>query len=380
MNERNNQRPMYVYDRICPREAKRRQILREYGTAPARQKVDRNAPDVPEREPRRRQSGSGRPNPGNRQSPRVKQAGTGNAYNYRPGKARGGEAVRERPLKLLLEKVANLFESIEERGRRDESIAKKQAIAWKKLVEYRRAIFTVLILLGVLALFIFAVYRLFFVISEVDISGSALYTDSEITSAAGFSPGDNLYSFDAGAAEEQITFNLPMIRTAEIERSIPKSVAVAVEEDVPAFVCEIWGEDVILSAGLRVLGTATAETTLPVLVLPPVDYSVAGRVLSFADDRDERYIRTVLTDMLASPLWENGMVTRLDLSDEYDMEMSVSGMYLLRLGGEEDCSHKLRLAYKTITSEAFTENVPARIDIRDPEKAAVNYEHGLVVE
>lgn len=376
MNERSTQ-PLYVYDRICPRESKRKQILREYGTAPARQNWDRDGSPRPEPDPGNRpRRTSGSMNSG----PRVKQSRSGGAYNYRPGRAQGGEAVRENTVKRFRERILTLFETIEERGRRDETIARNQAIAWKKLVEYRRAIFTVLILLAVLALFMFAVYRLFFVITDVDISGSGLYTDSEIMQSAGFSPGDNLYSFDAGAAEEQITFNLPMIRTVEITRSIPKSVAVAVQEDEPAFVCEIWGDDVILSSGLRVLGTATAETTLPVLVLPSVDYSVAGRVLSFADDRDERYIRSVIGDLLLSSVWQNGMVNRLDLSDEYDMEMSISGMYLLRLGGEADCSHKLKLAYKTIVSDAFTKNVPARIDVRNPEKAAVNYEPGLVVE
>lgn len=266
MNERSTQ-PLYVYDRVCPRESKRKQILREYGTAPARQRWDRDGSPRPEptpgSDPRR---SSGRMHSGS--GPRIRQAQTrgGGAYHYRPGRARGGEAVRENTLKSFRDRIVSLFESIEERGRRDETIARNQAIAWKKLVEYRRAIFTVLILLGVLALFMLAVYRLFFVIDEVDVSGSALYTDSEIISAAGFSPGDNLYSFDAGMAEDQITFCLPMIRTAEIERSIPKSVAVAVEEDVPAFVCEIWGDDVILSAGLRVLGTATAF--LPAVQLP----------------------------------------------------------------------------------------------------------------
>ena len=41
MNERSTQ-PLYVYDRICPRESKRKQILREYGTAPATEVRDRN--------------------------------------------------------------------------------------------------------------------------------------------------------------------------------------------------------------------------------------------------------------------------------------------------------------------------------------------------
>ncbi len=358
MNRRSREpaRPMYVYDRVCPREVKRREILHEYGTAPARQRYDRESS-------------------GNSRRSAYQQT---NTYSYRPGNAQGGEAVRENPLKLLREKFLNLFESVEDRGRLDETIAKRQAVAWKKLIEHRWTIFIALLLIVIAVLFALAVYRLFFVISDVEVSGSDLYTETEILDAAGFSPGDNLYSFDAGEAQSQITFCLPMIRSAEINREIPKTVEIAVTEDAPAFVCEIWGDQVLLSAGLRVLGIADAGTDLPVLVLPPVDYSVAGRVLSFADERDERYIRSVLSDVLASTVW--GMVTKLDLSDEYDIAVNLNNMYIVRLGGEEECEHKLKLVYKTITYSSFTGNVPARIDVRDPSKAAVNYDPALVVE
>lgn len=358
--------PMYVYDRICPREAKRREILREYGTAPKRQRYDRNSPD----EPIRRRTDSEQ-HSCNRSD---------NAHQYRPGKVQGGEAVKERPLKLLIDRFVNLFVSVEERGRQDETIARRQAVAWKKLVEHRWTILITLILIAVAALFVLAVFRFVFVIREVEVTGDNLYTAGEIIEAAGVSEGENLYSFDALSSEAQITFCLPMIRTAQIDRTIPTSVDITVTEDEPAFLCNIWGETLVLSAGLRVLGSASGESTLPVLVLPPVDYSVAGRVLSFADERDERYIRSVLADVLASAMWSGGMITGLDLSDEYDLEVNVAHMYIFRLGSEDDCAHKLKLGYKTITNGAFTRNVPARIDIRDPEKAAVNYDPALVVD
>ncbi len=354
--------PMYIYDRVCPRESKRREILREYGTAPKRQRYDRNSDSRPQREPEAPVRTSGK------------------AYSYRPGRAQGGEAVRENPLKILKERFLHLFETAEERGRMEETIAKRQAIAWKKLVEHRWSILITLILLAVLALFSAVIYSLVFVIQNVEISGSALYTDSEILDAAGFSPGDNLYSFDAEEATSQITFCLPMLRSAEIGRGIPNSVQIAVTEDEPAFLCEIWGENLVLSAGLRVLGTAQGENTLPVLVLPPVDYSVAGRVLSFRDERDERYIRAVLSDVLASEMWSGGMVTKIDLSDEYDLTVNLNGMYILRLGDEDDCAYKLKLAHKTIAAAGFTKGVPARIDVRSGEKAAVNYDPALIVQ
>jgi len=351
-------RPMYIYDRVCPKEAKRREILHEYGTAPTRQRYDRNSAA------------------NSRQSAYANNT----AYSYRPGKAQGGEAVKENPLKLLRDKFLSLFDSVEDHGRLDETIAKRQAIAWKKLVEHRWTIFITLLLIAIIALFVGVVFSTVFVIRDTDVSGSQLYTDTEILDTAGILYGENLYSFDADDAQSQITFCLPMIRTAEISRDIPNTVSVAVTEDEPAFICEIWGDQLVLSAGLRVLGTAVDETSLPVLVLPPVDYSVAGRVLSFADERDERYIRSVLADILASTVWTSGMVSKVDLSDEYDLTVNLEDMYILRLGGEAECDYKLKLVYKTITYSSFTQNVPARIDVRDPSKAAVNYDPALVVE
>jgi len=364
MNRRSREssRPMYIYDRVCPREVKRREILQEYGVAPKRQRYDRNSNQRPPREPD--------------ESVNVR----GTAYNYRPAKAQGGEAVRENPLKQIKERFLHLFESVDDRGRMDETIAKHQAIAWKKLVEHRWAVFITLILLAVIALFAAAVYYWVFVIQDVEISGSDLYRDSEIIEAAGFSPGDNLYSFSAAEAQSMITFHLPMLRTAEISRGIPNSVDIAVTEDVPVFRCEIWGETVLLSAGLRVLGTAQPDSVQPYLVLPPVDYSVAGRTISFRDDRDERYIRSVLNAVLSCEIWNAGQVTKVDLADEYDLTLNGADKSIIRLGDEEDCAHKLKLAHKVFEYSSFNRDVPARIDIRSGVKAAVNYDPALIVE
>ena len=165
-------RPMYVYDRVCHRESKRREILHEYGTAPARQRYDRES-----------SAGSGR-------SAYQKSQ----AYNYRPGNVHGGEAVRETPLKLLKQRILlmkesflSMFESVEDRGKLDEVIAKRQAIAWKKLVDHRWTIFITLLLIGIMAMAALFIYNVIFVIDDVEISGSDLYSDTEILDSAGIS-------------------------------------------------------------------------------------------------------------------------------------------------------------------------------------------------
>ena len=301
---------------------------------------------------------------------------SGNAYSYRPGSAEGGEAVKSRPFKLMIDRLVDFFDSVEDKVRRDEAIARKHAVAWKKLYEYKHIITTSLVLLAVTALFAFVVYQIFFVVQDVRITGAGMYSESEIMLSAGFEVGDNLYSFAGNEAEEAITFLCPYIKSAEIERTVPKTVNIMLEEDTPAYFAVIWGDCVKLSAGLRVLemtdrASITAEDGLIELVLPPVKYSVAGRVIEFCDQRDERVVRSVLAEAASSALLENGMIDEIDLSNEYGITVESCGRYLLKMGGETDMDLKLRMAYKTLTNDQFDDLLPARIDLSEVGRAAI---------
>lgn len=387
---------LYVYDRVCPKQSKKRQINRTYGTAdPGVGQTSRQSGSPPNRvygkafadSQRQRAKAASRIDGTRYHSgseagrPRTQ---TSHAYTYRPGDVNGGEAVKNRPLKLMIDRIVNFFESIEERGRRDEAIAKQRAIAWKRFSEYKHIIGTALLLLLITIIFVMLVYKMFFVVEDVSVSGTERYTKEEILLSADVDIGDNLYSFAASDAENAITFLCPYIKSADINRTIPKSVAITLEEDKAAYYTMIWGDCVKLSSGLRVLEIADKETAaaegLTELVLPPVKYSVAGRVLEFSDARNERFIRNVLSEVSKSSLAAAGMIDALDLSDEYDITIESGGRYLLRVGGEEDCDLKLRMAYKTMTSDKFDQLLPARIDLSEVGKAIVKPDASLTFD
>ena len=438
--QRRENEVLYVYDRICPKESKKRELYKQYGVRrSAAEKGNARGGSVHTRtrggtarvDERGRYGGAPRPNPAGMSVPhgsaganRPRRTGSGrnaerpyaertarpsanagyasrervsrpsyksastsqrrgdtsHVYTYRPeSPSRRGETVTARPLKLLLEKVVNLFESVEERGRRDEITAKRQAIARKKLYEYRHTIGTALLVLLILAAFVFLVYKLFFVISDIDASGATMYTENGVIAASGILEGDNLYSFTASDAEERITFHCPYIKSAEISRTLPNTVTITVEEDAAMYVAEIYGERVILSAGLRVLGYADdgASAELTELVLPPVDYSVAGRVITFADERNDRYIREVLSTVSSDSFLEMSDVDRIDLTYANDIKMSISGKYIFKLGSDADCSLKLRMAEKTLTNSSFDRTKPATIDLSKVGEASVRYDPKL---
>lgn len=422
-------RVLYVYDRVCPKEVKKRQIYNKYGVsrrsgdAPKGRRSNaekiygagidpqRYAPNGqrrvdPRTANRRREnmsgqgfdparsrrpsqpSGSGRTSGERRAEYKSyeryeKGRNNSHSYNYRPGRVDGGGAVaRNRSFKLVIDRIVNLFETIDERGRRDESIAKRNAIYGKKLYEYRHAISTALLLVMITAVFFFAVYKFFFVITDITVEGNGIYTTEEIIAASGIVSGDNLYSFRASEIENAISFRCPYIKIADIHRTIPKYVSIAVEEESPKYICDIYGDKLLLSSGLRVLGQADPSDVgiYTVLILPAVDYSVEGRVIEFENKKHENYIRSVLSDVSESAFGEDSVVGTLDLSDEHNITMTAYGKYLFKIGEPTDCAIKLRMADKTINFDSFDRTSPARIDLSKVGEATVRYDLKLEVE
>ncbi|MBE6541468.1 MAG: FtsQ-type POTRA domain-containing protein [Ruminococcaceae bacterium] len=378
---------LYVYDRVCPKQSKRRQMSRTYGTS---EFSDVHRHSNPNRvygkafaesqrmraEAYKKASAARERNYG---SPNMKSTRGANAhaYSYRPGRAEGGEAVRERPFKLFIANIVNLFESIEERGKADERIAKQRAIARKKFSEYRHTITTALILILITALFVTFVYKTFFVIKDVGATGSEIYSSDMLVSSSGIDLGQTLYSFKSSDAAEEIIFRCPYIKSAEINRTVPNKVSITVEDDSAAYIAKIWDSYILLSSGLRVLEVLDKKIEsddLIELILPPVDYSVGGRVIEFEDQRDDRFIRNILGEVGISSLGEFGYIDKIDLSNEYGITLQVSGKYLMKLGDESDCDLKLRMAYKTITDEQFDSDTPANIDLSTVGVASVMYD------
>lgn len=410
MQENQKQQPqqdiLYVYDRICKKDSKTRQILQEYGpnmidapNAQPNMRTERPFGKAFAESQRKRAEDYLRDNPErlrtaskNAWSAEEPEGTTytdaaGNEYIYRPGPVNGGEAVRQQPLQFIREQFVTMLETIDSRRKRDEDAARRQAIAHKKFTENRHALITAFLMLLVTVLFIGFIYFAFFVIADVEVEGSELYAADEVVEAAGFAVGDNLYSFHAGQAEELILFHCPQIRSAQISRTVPNAVDITLTDDTAVYYADIYGDLAVLSSGLRVLGFTDEETAeadgLTKLVLPAVKESVAGRVVSFAEERNLRYVRSVLADAESSSLFTEGRIDRIDVSDEHNVKVICDGMYILQLGSEKDSSLKLRMAYKTIGDSAFDRQIPAHIDLSgfsEDVEASVRYDMRLIVD
>ncbi len=386
---------LYVYDKICPKNVKKREIVDEYGI-PSKKKASGTYTDGSSFGNAQRKRASEykntHPYDSRRRADGYSQRKNSRAYSYKAetprhgrGSAFGGAAVRDKVggghFKMIIEQIINLFESIEDRGKADEEIAKQRAIAKKRFLDHKNTIITAIVVILVTILFLYLGYKIAFVVNKIEINGTTSYGESEILEASGISEGDNLFSFDKDRAEADITFRCPYIMNAEVSRTVPETVMINLEADTAMYSADVWGEYLVLSPNLRVLDTTTKEEAaamgLTELVLPPVAYSVSGRSIQFQSARDERFIRDVLEEIAASALHTEGYINKIDFSDEFNMTMQVGGKYLLRLGGESDCDLKLKMAKKTIDKLAEENSSPARIDLTTVGEASVRFDMQL---
>jgi len=272
---------------------------------------------------------------------------------------------------------------------RDASLSDAQRVAAyrravrQKLMNRIRRIAAAMLIVGVFALAAFAVvYKTVYVIHDVSVEGTSLYSGEEIVTASGVEPGANLYSFSSRIAEENVTLHCPYVRSLSVDRIVPDQVLFTVTEDTAVFYAELYGEIRALSPALRVLDTVSesdaASAGLIRLRLPAVDRAVAGRVLTFENERGTRAIREVLSAALSSGL--RSRITSIDFRTPHTLKMVCDGQYLLRFGDLENVETKLKIANAVMKDSLFSGAVRAEIDLTTTGETSVVLDNQLDLE
>lgn len=287
----------------------------------------------------------------------------GKVYNFDEEKNNGNDSSsgEEKPSRISA------------RGKEKLSEARREAGERRKFVERKRGLWLFLIVLILFILMMLGVYKLVFVVKNIEITGNGIYSVEELLEASGIGEGINLYSFRASSVEKNITLNCPYVKNVEVDRTMPGDVKLTIVEDKAVFYADVFGEYKILSDNLRVLETVKNNSDIPddliKLKLPQIKYSVSGRVLSFSSEKRDRGIRDVLENVLTSPLADR--ITLVDLRDQFDITMVCDGKFQLVLGGDDNILYKLKTASKVLEDEMFKTDNKVRIDLTTDGKTGV---------
>ena len=270
-----------------------------------------------------------------------------------------------------------------ESGRREKyGEARREAGERRRAILRRRWLILAAASITILSVLMFLGYKFVFVVRSITVKGDGTYTAEQILEASGISEGVNLYSFRASTVEKNITLRCPYIGSVEVDRDIPNRMTITVTEENPMYYAVVFGEYKLLSQNLRVLGEVASKEDVPEgvikLKLPTVSYSVAGRVIKFADEKRERSVRSVLTIAADSGIREK--LTMIDLRDQFDMSMVCSGKQKLMVGSEADLEYKLKIAEKILENEMFESDSKYKIDFTVDGKTGVVPDELIEVE
>lgn len=239
----------------------------------------------------------------------------------------------------------------------DERISARRAgvRAARRRARLRR---TLLVLLGAATIVgaVVAERSALLAVARIDVVGLERLARADVVAAAGVDLGDPILRIGAGRAGQAVTA-LPLVRRAEVDRTGPTTVRIAVEERRPVLVVTGRGRAVLLDRdGIAV--AAGDEDGLPVVELaaPPPD---VGR--GAVDDAALANAHRAWIG-LSGPL--RGRVVRLVAPSPDGLDLVLDSGVRVRFGRAEDLAEKVR-ALGAVLADTAGSGVTV-IDVRVP--------------
>lgn len=225
-----------------------------------------------------------------------------------------------------------------ERRRRDR---KKRVTGPRRRSPLGRELLRLFVMLLVVAVILVCAV-LFFKVTDIQVSGSQIYTAGQVIGASGIAEGDSLFTIRRTAAAARIKVMLPYIENVKVSRYLPGSVVIEVTESGAAFSVEAGdGTSWLINASGKLLEEAgVGVTDYPKLTGVRAKSPKAGRQID-TDEQENLEVAQQLLELLS----ESGLVsqiTEVDVEKSYDMVIWYGNQYEIHLGGSDRLEYKLR--------------------------------------
>lgn len=208
----------------------------------------------------------------------------------------------------------------------------------------RNALFAPAAFLLILVALVFGA-GVFFRVQNIEILGAVSYTDQQVIDASGIELGDNLFFINRFTASSNIFSRLPFVEEAAIERRLPNSITITIEESYAAAYVNWMGQNWMLTSGCKLLGTGSGDDLtglIEVLNITPESPS-SGAIMTVAQEESLKlaYLETILPAMQNQGML--GSVSQLDLENSANPTFRYLDRFTVQMGPNADTEYKLRM-------------------------------------
>lgn len=200
-----------------------------------------------------------------------------------------------------------------------------------------------------------------FRVKSFDVEGVSAYSNEEIISASGITPGKNLLFADLDEAAENIEKTLPYTDEVQITKKLPDKIIIRYETTEKAYAIGMSnGLYALADNNLKVLEITGKRPAGVALIVGAIPYEAnTGEVAAFdvigEDEKKDEFVDEplVLLQQITSAIAENEMkdISLISISETNDIYLIYQGRIVLKLGNDSDISSKLSLGSRVINSE-----------------------------
>ena len=197
---------------------------------------------------------------------------------------------------------------------------------------------------------VFAV-GIFFRVQEIQVVGAEIYPDDVIIEASGIDEGDNLFFINRFTAASHIFEDLPFVESASVDRSLPNRIVISVEESYAMAFVEWEGQNWMMTANCKMLGSGTQEEVQPLIRVTNISVvsPSAGTIMTVGAGEELKltYLQSILQSM--DSLGMQGDVTEINMQNAANPTFEYLDRFTVKMGPNENTDYKLRMLLSAVT-------------------------------
>ena len=237
----------------------------------------------------------------------------------------------------------------------------------------RRAIlFYCVSFLVVIAAAVILSLTVLFRIDTIQVENTSRYSQEEILEICGIEIGDNLFLADVNGAQEELDRKLPYAGNVRVERKLPATLQITVEEPVLSAAFEQDDSYILVSQENKILEIAQAAPAGCLVVSGLELENPRAGYPAVPKEEEVQQVFNSLTQALSDCAFSG--ITQIDVSNLYQMMVVYDGRIRILLGNSNDLDLKL-VSAKKIVEEELEETEKGELDVsltRDLKKAYYN--------
>lgn len=235
-----------------------------------------------------------------------------------------------------------------------------------KRKKYRGGNYSLYYVLGAIVLiiaFVILANTVLFKCRTINVSGNDNYDADEIILASGINVGDNLVKLKPSKAAESIVSSLAYIDEAVVKKSYPTKINITVTEAEKQYCVVAGGTTAAISRRGKIIEHCEAGNLPVVKGYEPETLEVGAWLSSKTNGKSD-----IPADVFAAAE-KAGLknITVVDVSDKFNIEVSVEDRVILKLGTSDDVVSKLLVAAEIIENQ-IGETEYVTLNLTNPEK------------